>query len=75
MTNKDWTDKLPELLDSYVEAEPEGLWDAVQAGLAPGAAPAASGAEPRRRHVIAAWWYAGGALLALGNCGVCLRMD
>ena len=64
MTNKDWTDKLPELLDSYVEAEPEGLWDAVQAGLAPGAAPAASGAEPRRRHVIAAWWYAGGALLA-----------
>ncbi|MCR5409193.1 MAG: PorT family protein [Bacteroidales bacterium] len=61
MTNKDWTDKLPELLDSYVEAEPEGLWDAVQAGLAPGAAP---DAEPRRRHVIATWWYAGGALLA-----------
>ena len=64
MTNKDWTDKLPDLLDGYEEAQPEGLWDAVQAGLAPGAAPDASGAEPRRRHVIAAWWYAGGALLA-----------
>ena len=64
MTNKDWTDKLPDLLDGYEEAQPEGLWDAVQAGLALGAAPDASGAEPRRRHVIAAWWYAGGALLA-----------
>ena len=53
MRGKDWTDKLPELLEGFTEAEPEGLWDAVQAGLA-----------PRKRHVIAAWWYAGGALLA-----------
>ena len=60
MSNKDWTDKLPGLLEDFTEVEPEGLWDAVQAGLAPGAAPAA---EPRR-HRIAAWWYAGGALLA-----------
>ncbi len=52
--SKDWTNKLPELLEGYTEAEPEGLWDAVQAGIAP---------KPRR-HVIAAWWYAGGALLA-----------
>ena len=52
--SKDWTNKLPELLEGYTEAEPEGLWDAVQAGLAP---------KPRR-HVIAAWWYVGGALLA-----------
>ena len=53
MSNKDWTDKLPELLDNYTETEPEGLWDAVQAGIA-----------PKKRHVLVAWWYAGGALLA-----------
>ena len=53
MSNKDWTDKLPELLEGYTEAEPEGLWDAVQAGV-----------EPKKRRVAAAWWYAGGALLA-----------
>ncbi len=54
MSNKnDWTDRLPELLEGYTEAEPEGLWDAVQAG-----------AEPKKRRVAAAWWYSGGALLA-----------
>ncbi len=54
MSNKnDWTDRLPELLEGYTEAEPEGLWDAVQAGI-----------EPRKRRVAAAWWYSGGALLA-----------
>ncbi|MCR5520218.1 MAG: outer membrane beta-barrel protein [Bacteroidales bacterium] len=52
MSNQDWTDKLPELLEGYTEVEPEGLWDAVQAGV-----------EPKKRR-IAAWWYAGGALLA-----------
>ena len=52
MNNKDWTDKLPGLLEGYTEAEPEGLWDAVQAGLAP------------KKHRIAAWWYAGGGILA-----------
>ena len=54
MSNKnDWTDRLPELLEGYTEAEPEGLWDAVQAGI-----------EPKKRRVAAAWWYSGGALLA-----------
>ena len=53
MSNKDWTDKLPDLLEDFTEAEPEGLWDAVQAGIA-----------PKKRHVLVAWWYAGGALLA-----------
>ena len=51
--SKDWTNKLPELLEGYTETEPEGLWDAVQAGIA-----------PQKRRVVAAWWYAGGALLA-----------
>ena len=53
MSNRDWTDKLPELLKGYTEAEPAGLWDAVQAGLV-----------PKKRGIAAAWWYAGGALLA-----------
>ena len=54
MSNKnDWTDRLPELLEGYTETEPEGLWDAVQAGI-----------EPKKRRVAAAWWYSGGALLA-----------
>ena len=54
MSNKnDWTDRLPEMLEGFTEAEPEGLWDAVQAGI-----------EPRKRRVAAAWWYSGGALLA-----------
>ena len=46
--NKQWTDSLPELLDGYTEAAPEGLWDAVQAGL-----------QPRRRRVFPLWWIAG----------------
>ena len=54
MSNKnDWTDRLPELLEGYTEVEPEGLWDAVQAGI-----------EPKKRRIAAAWWYSGGALLA-----------
>ena len=54
MSNKnDWTDRLPEILEGYTEAEPEGLWDAVQAGI-----------EPKKRRIAAAWWYSGGALLA-----------
>ena len=53
MSNKDWTDKLPELLDNYTETEPEGLWDAVLAGV-----------SPKKRRIPVAWWYAGGALLA-----------
>lgn len=54
MSNKnDWTDRLPELLEGYTEAEPEGLWDAVRSGI-----------EPKKRRIAAAWWYSGGALLA-----------
>ena len=53
MSNKDWTDKLPELLDNYTETEPEGLWDAVLAGV-----------SPKKRRIPVAWWYAGGSLLA-----------
>lgn len=34
--NKDWTDKLPELLEGYTEAEPEGLWDAVRTATGAG---------------------------------------
>ena len=52
MSNKDWTDKLPGLFEGYTEAEPEGLWDAVQAGVAP------------KKRRLAAWWYAGGGILA-----------
>ena len=50
--SKNWTDKLPDLLEGYTEAEPEGLWDAVQAGM-----PAA------KRRVAAVWWFAGAAAL------------
>ncbi len=53
MSNKDWTDRLPELLENFTEAEPVGLWDAVRGGIV-----------PARRRVAAGWWYAGGALLA-----------
>ncbi len=46
-----WTDKLPSLMEGYEEAAPEGLWDAVQAGLA-----------PKKR--VAPWWYVAGGVLA-----------
>lgn len=51
--NKDWTDKLPELLEGFTEAEPEGLWDAV-----------ASGIQPKKKRVIPFWWYVAGAAVA-----------
>lgn len=50
--SKNWTDKLPDLLEGYTEAEPEGLWDAVQAGL-----------PAEKRRVAAIWWFAGAAAL------------
>ena len=52
MRQNDWTDKLPGLMEGYEEAEPEGLWDAVQAGLAP------------RKRRVAVWWYVAGIGLA-----------
>lgn len=62
--SKDWTDKLPSLLESHAEAEPEGLWDAVQAGLAAELAPQVAGAAASRRRRVAVWWYTVGASLA-----------
>ena len=50
--SKKWTESLPTLLEGFEEAAPEGLWDAVQAGLSP------------KRRVAAGWWYAAGGLLA-----------
>lgn len=49
--SKDWTDKLPSLLEEYEESAPEGLWDAVLDGMA------------RRKKRAAAFWW-GGALLS-----------
>ena len=51
--NKDWTDKLPELLEGFTEAEPEGLWDAVVSGIQPG-----------KKRVIPFWWYVAGVAVA-----------
>lgn len=50
--SKKWTESLPTLLEGFEEAAPEGLWDAVQAGLSP------------KRRIAAGWWYAAGGLLA-----------
>ena len=46
-----WTDKLPSLMEGYEEAAPEGLWDAVLAGV-----------SPRKR--FSPWWYVAGGSLA-----------
>ena len=48
-----WTKKLPSLMEGYEEAAPEGLWDAVQAGL-----------TPEKRRPLAGWWYAAAGLAA-----------
>lgn len=50
--SKDWTDKLPSLLEEYEESAPEGLWDAVLDGMA------------GRKKRIAAFWWVGGILSA-----------
>lgn len=50
--SKKWTESLPTLLEGFEEAAPEGLWDAVQAGLSP------------KRRIAAGWWYSAGGLLA-----------
>jgi hypothetical protein len=54
-SKKDWTDQLPELLEGFSEAEPEGLWDAVRSGMEP---------QKKRRVVPVWWWYVGGAAAA-----------
>lgn len=50
--SKDWTDKLPSLLEEYEESAPEGLWDAVLDGMA------------GRKKRMAAFWWVGGILSA-----------
>ena len=52
-SKKDWIDQLPELLEGYTEAEPEGLWDAVRSAM-----------EPERRRRVGAWWFALGTAAA-----------
>lgn len=51
--SKDWTHRLPEILEDYTEAAPEGLWDAVQAGAV---------ASRKRRGAVL--WWSGAALVA-----------
>lgn len=64
--DKNWTDKLPELLEEYQETAPEGLWDAVQAGMA-----------PARRRVAPVWWITAAGLLAAASIAIAvfLRPD
>lgn len=50
--SKDWTDKLPSILEDYEESAPEGLWDAVLDGMA------------GRKKRLAAFWWVGGILSA-----------
>ena len=50
---KNWTDRLPDLLQDYQEAPPEGLWDAVRSGMV-----------SRKRRIPAAVWYVAGGLAA-----------
>ena len=51
--DKNWTDRLPDLLQDYQEAPPEGLWDAVQTGMV-----------SHKRRIPAAVWYVAGGLAA-----------
>lgn len=52
--SKDWTHRLPDLLEGYTEAAPEGLWDAVQAGVV----------APRKRRGAVVWWSAAALVAA-----------
>ena len=53
MMDKNWTDRLPDLLQDYQEAPPEGLWDAVSSGMV-----------SRKRRIPAVVWYVTGGLAA-----------
>ena len=54
MTDSKWNRKLRERLEDYSETPPEGLWEAVEAGL------------PERRAAAFPWWWAlAGAAAAL----------
>ena len=50
--SKKWTDRLPDLMEGFTEAEPEGLWDAVRAGM-----------PATKRRVATVWWITGAAAL------------
>ena len=62
-SNKDWTDKLPELFEGYTEAEPDGLWDAVRTGI-----------EPKKKRAFGALWYAGVLLAAAAVAAIALLL-
>lgn len=51
--DKNWTDRLPDLLQDYQEAPPEGLWDAVSSGMV-----------SRKRRIPAVVWYVTGLAAA-----------
>lgn len=62
-SNKDWTDKLPDLFEGYTEVEPEGLWDAVSSGI-----------RPKKKRPLTALWYAGSLLAAAAVIAVALLL-
>lgn len=51
--SKNWTDKLPDLMEGLQEAPPEGLWDAVLGEM-----------QPKRRVVPVFWWIGAGVAAA-----------
>ena len=60
---KNWTDRLPDLLQDYQEAPPEGLWDAVNSGMV-----------SRKRRIPAAVWYVAGGLAAAAAVALLLLL-
>lgn len=61
MMDKNWTDRLPDLLQDYQEAPPEGLWDAVSSGMV-----------SRKRRIPAVIWYVTGGLAAAAAAALLL---
>ena len=59
--DKNWTDRLPDLLQDYQEAPPEGLWDAVSSGMV-----------SRKRRIPAVIWYVTGGLAAAAAAALLL---
>lgn len=61
MMDKNWTDRLPDLLQDYQEAPPEGLWGAVSSGMV-----------SRKRRIPAVIWYVTGGLAAAAAAALLL---
>ena len=59
--DKNWTDRLPDLLQDYQEAPPEGLWDAVSSGMV-----------SRKRRIPAVIWFVTGGLAAAAAAALLL---